>query len=90
MRKQAFCRRTGTACAQHFTTCLPETTRSQGRTREEAFRIGAEIAATVTEANPAPVTLKFEKVRPPCHPVEFEQRFSPVALEEVQLANTWI
>ena len=34
-----------------------------GRTREEAFRIGAEIAAAVTAANPPPVTLKLEKVR---------------------------
>lgn len=34
----------------------------QGRTRDEAFRIGSEIAAAVTRANPSPVTLKFEKV----------------------------
>jgi hypothetical protein len=35
----------------------------QGRSREEAHRIGAEIAAAVTAANPTPVTLKMEKVR---------------------------
>lgn len=33
-----------------------------GRSREEAFRIGAEMAVAVTAANPPPVTLKFEKV----------------------------
>lgn len=40
--------------------------RAQGRSREEAFRIGAEIAAAVTAANPSPVTLKMEKVYHPC------------------------
>jgi DNA polymerase zeta len=34
----------------------------EGRSREDAFTIGAEIAAAVTAANPAPVTLKMEKV----------------------------
>eukprot|EP00951_Prasinocladus_malaysianus_P047324 scaffold649912_cov43-Prasinocladus_malaysianus.AAC.1 len=29
--------------------------------RDDAHRIGAEIAAAVTEANPPPVTLKMEK-----------------------------
>ncbi|XP_055316014.1 DNA polymerase zeta catalytic subunit isoform X2 [Sitodiplosis mosellana] len=33
-----------------------------GRSREEAFRIGAEIADTVTKQNPFPVKLKLEKV----------------------------
>ena len=33
-----------------------------GRSRAEAHRIGAAIAATVTAANPRPVTLKMEKV----------------------------
>lgn len=37
-----------------------------GRSREEAFRIGTQIAAAVTSANPAPVTLKLEKVYHPC------------------------
>lgn len=36
-----------------------------GRTREEAFRVGADIARAVTARNPAPVKLKFEKVSPP-------------------------
>ncbi|CUS13110.1 unnamed protein product, partial [Tuber aestivum] len=38
----------------------------EGRTKEEAFRIGEEIAARVTEANPQPIKLKFEKVYLPC------------------------
>lgn len=33
-----------------------------GRSRAEAHRIGAAIAATVTAANPPPITLKMEKV----------------------------
>lgn len=36
------------------------------RSREEAFKIGSEIAREVTAANPPPVTLKFEKVYHPC------------------------
>ncbi|KAK8185258.1 DNA polymerase-like protein zeta catalytic subunit [Phyllosticta capitalensis] len=38
----------------------------KGRTREEAFTIGEEIAAAVTSRNPRPVKLKFEKVYHPC------------------------
>lgn len=34
-----------------------------GKTKEEAFRIGKDIAQKVTMLNPAPVKLKFEKVR---------------------------
>ncbi|MCJ1245822.1 DNA polymerase zeta [Trapelia coarctata] len=34
----------------------------RGRTREEAFDIGNEIAKTITDMNPRPVKLKFEKV----------------------------
>lgn len=33
----------------------------KGRSKAEAFRIGAEIAAAVTATNPRPVTLKFDK-----------------------------
>lgn len=36
-----------------------------GRTRKEAFQIGAEIAETITNANPYPVKLKLEKVYQP-------------------------
>ena len=38
----------------------------KGRTRDEAFNIGEEIAKAVTETNPSPVKLKFEKVYHPC------------------------
>ena len=38
----------------------------KGRTREQAFKIGEEIAAAVTAFNPHPVTLKMEKVYHPC------------------------
>lgn len=34
-----------------------------GRSREQAFKIGNDIADTVTAMNPKPVRLKFEKVR---------------------------
>ncbi|KAJ2841366.1 DNA polymerase zeta, partial [Coemansia brasiliensis] len=37
-----------------------------GRSRQQAFRIGQEIAAAVTEQNPEPVKLNFEKVYQPC------------------------
>ena len=37
----------------------------KGRSKEEAFRIGQEIADAVTESNPKPIKLKFEKVRKP-------------------------
>lgn len=33
-----------------------------GRSKEAAFRIGAQIAAAITARNPSPVKLKFEKV----------------------------
>jgi hypothetical protein len=34
-----------------------------GRTKESAFRIGAEIAETITGRSPSPIKLKFEKAR---------------------------
>lgn len=37
-----------------------------GRTLQQAFDIGAEIADRVTRANPAPMKLLFEKVYHPC------------------------
>lgn len=33
-----------------------------GKTKEQAFAIGNEIAAAITAQNPAPIKLKFEKV----------------------------
>ena len=38
----------------------------KGRTRDQAFTIGEEIAKAVTDANPRPIKLKFEKVYHPC------------------------
>ncbi|POW07929.1 hypothetical protein PSHT_09769 [Puccinia striiformis] len=40
--------------------CLP------GKTKEESFRIGNEMADTITKRNPAPVKLEFKKVYLPC------------------------
>ncbi|KAI0003668.1 hypothetical protein BJV74DRAFT_876040 [Russula compacta] len=37
-----------------------------GKTKEQAFRIGYDIADAVTRQNPVPVKLKFEKVFLPC------------------------
>lgn len=38
----------------------------KGRTKDEAFDVGNEIAETITKMNPRPVKLKFEKVYFPC------------------------
>jgi DNA polymerase zeta len=38
----------------------------KGRTKDQAFIIGEEIAAAVTAVNPRPIKLKFEKVYHPC------------------------
>ena len=38
----------------------------KGRTKDQAFDLGAEIAKAITELNPRPVKLKFEKVYFPC------------------------
>ena len=37
-----------------------------GRSREEAFAIGKEIAAAVSSSHPAPIELKMDKVYHPC------------------------
>ncbi|XP_035205983.1 uncharacterized protein LOC118181018 isoform X2 [Stegodyphus dumicola] len=37
-----------------------------GRSKDEAFKLGQEIADAVTSTNPKPVKLKFEKVYLPC------------------------
>ncbi|KAI2778129.1 hypothetical protein F4815DRAFT_478865 [Daldinia loculata] len=37
-----------------------------GRTKDEAFDIGNEISKAVTDMNPRPIKLKFEKVYHPC------------------------
>ncbi|OAA60130.1 DNA-directed DNA polymerase, family B, multifunctional domain protein [Cordyceps fumosorosea ARSEF 2679] len=38
----------------------------KGRTKDQAFDIGNEIAAEITKMNPRPMKLKFEKVYLPC------------------------
>ncbi|KAG8872386.1 DNA polymerase zeta [Tulasnella sp. 331] len=38
----------------------------EGKTKEQAFRIGNEMADAITSMNPRPVKLKFEKVYFPC------------------------
>lgn len=38
----------------------------KGRTKDQAFDIGTEIAKTITDINPRPIKLKFEKVYLPC------------------------
>ncbi|KAF2440746.1 hypothetical protein P171DRAFT_420696 [Karstenula rhodostoma CBS 690.94] len=38
----------------------------KGRTRDQAFTIGEEMAEAVTHMNPRPIKLKFEKVYHPC------------------------
>ncbi|KAI9670771.1 MAG: DNA polymerase zeta [Caeruleum heppii] len=38
----------------------------RGRTKDEAFDIGQEMAQTITNLNPRPIKLKFEKVYFPC------------------------
>lgn len=38
----------------------------KGRTKDQAFDIGKEIAKAITDMNPRPVKLKFEKVYLPC------------------------
>ena len=38
----------------------------KGRTKDQAFDIGEEIAKTITNMNPRPIKLKFEKVYFPC------------------------
>lgn len=37
-----------------------------GRSKMDAFAIGAEMADTISQLNPEPVKLKFEKVYQPC------------------------
>ncbi|KAJ1920119.1 DNA polymerase zeta [Mycoemilia scoparia] len=37
-----------------------------GKTKNQAFEIGAEIAQEITDLNPSPIKLKFERVYKPC------------------------
>lgn len=47
---------------QQFITFYSLFVHLPGRTKDEAFRIGNEIAQAVTDMNPKPIKLKFEKV----------------------------
>lgn len=59
-----------------------------GKTKDQAFDLGQEIAQTVTGMNPEPVKLKFEKVYLPCilqtkkryvgHMYEFKSQKEPI------------
>lgn len=74
----------------------------KSRTRDEAFRIGREIADAVTNQNPRPVKLKFEKVYHPCvllakkryvgfkyeHPAQQEPEFDAKGIETVRRDGT--
>lgn len=74
----------------------------KGRTRDQAFEIGNEIAAAVTDMNPRPVKLKFEKVYHPCvllakkryvgfkyeHPNQTEPEFDAKGIETVRRDGT--
>ncbi|KAG9574891.1 putative DNA polymerase zeta catalytic subunit, partial [Aureobasidium melanogenum] len=74
----------------------------KGRSREEAFVIGDEIAKAVTDMNPRPVKLKFEKVYHPCvllakkryvgfkyeHPSQKEPDFDAKGIETVRRDGT--
>ncbi|KAG9672380.1 putative DNA polymerase zeta catalytic subunit, partial [Aureobasidium melanogenum] len=74
----------------------------KGRSREEAFVIGDEIAKAVTDMNPRPIKLKFEKVYHPCvllakkryvgfryeHPSQTEPDFDAKGIETVRRDGT--
>ncbi|WPG98667.1 DNA polymerase zeta catalytic subunit [Acrodontium crateriforme] len=74
----------------------------KGRTRDDAFKIGDEIAKAVTDMNPRPVKLKFEKVYHPCvllakkryvgfkyeHPDHTEPEFDAKGIETVRRDGT--
>ena len=74
----------------------------KGRTRADAFKIGDEIAKAVTDLNPRPIKLKFEKVYHPCvllakkryvgfkyeHPNQTEPEFDAKGIETVRRDGT--
>ncbi|KAI5243428.1 putative DNA polymerase zeta catalytic subunit [Aureobasidium subglaciale] len=74
----------------------------KGRSRDEAFKIGDEIAKAVTDMNPRPIKLKFEKVYHPCvllakkryvgfkyeHPSQTEPDFDAKGIETVRRDGT--
>ncbi|KAE9987820.1 hypothetical protein EG327_003611 [Venturia inaequalis] len=74
----------------------------KGRTRAQAFEIGKEISEAVTNVNPRPIKLKFEKVYHPCvllakkryvgfkyeHPSQTEPEFDAKGIETVRRDGT--
>ncbi|KII72754.1 DNA polymerase zeta catalytic subunit [Thelohanellus kitauei] len=51
-----------------------------GRNRQQAFKIGREIAKVVSDSNPEPLKLKFEKVYFPCF-LQTKKRYCGLAYE---------
>ena len=61
----------------------------EGRTRQEAFEIGREIAEVATAANPPPMELELEKVYQPCVLLT-KKRYAGYMYESAgQSAPTW-
>ncbi|KRX27877.1 DNA polymerase zeta catalytic subunit, partial [Trichinella nelsoni] len=61
----------------------------RGISKEKAFAVGAEIAASITEMNPYPVKLKFEKVYYPCI-LQTKKRYVGYSYQSVdQMAPTF-
>ena len=74
----------------------------KGRSKDEAFKIGNEISKAVTDMNPRPIKLKFEKVYHPCvllakkryvgfkyeHPSQTEPDFDAKGIETVRRDGT--
>lgn len=73
-----------------------------GKTKDEAFTLGHEIANTITQQSPAPMKLKFEKVYHPAvllakkryvgfkyeHPSDTEPVFEAKGIETVRRDGT--
>lgn len=58
-----------------------------GKSREEAFAIGEEIADAVTAINPPPVKLKFEKVLyPSILQVRYQEKWQIIIIKLIYTA----
>ncbi|KAH8907602.1 hypothetical protein BR93DRAFT_926626 [Coniochaeta sp. PMI_546] len=74
----------------------------KGRTRQQAFELGDEISKAITDMNPRPIKLKFEKVYHPCvllakkryvgykyeHPDQAQPDFDAKGIETVRRDGT--
>ena len=56
-----------------------------GKTKEQAFRIGYDIAETITLMNPSPIKLKFEKVTTSRAPPVFNLTLSRTGLSPLHV-----